>query len=114
MVPGAHGIYDRSAAVWMSRTTSLACETMATWLEWTSTVSASMRLANRRWASGGMASSFVATRYQAGSDFQAGTSITSVNVLAASGCWTANITRARAASTSAAKWLGKSFSESQT
>jgi len=45
---------------------------------------------------------------------QAGTSITTLNALAASGCWTANITRALAASTSAAKWLVKSSSESQT
>ncbi len=52
-----------------------------------------------------MAWSSVATRYQDGSDFQAGMPITSVKVEPASGCWVACITLARTGSTSAAKWL---------
>src|SRR5207237_9963818 len=76
-------------------------------------VGAPIRLANWGSASGGMAWSWVATRYQDGSDFQAGTPIASVNVEPASGCWTAYITLARTGSTSAAKWLTKSSSDSQ-
>jgi len=45
---------------------------MATCPEAISTVVAPMRLANWRSASGGIASSFWATRYQDGRDFQAG------------------------------------------
>jgi hypothetical protein len=54
-----------------------------------------MGLANRRSASGGIASSFWATRYQDGIDFQAGTPITSPCAVAARGCCTACMTRAR-------------------
>lgn len=56
---------------------------------------AAMRAANVRSASGGMAWSSVATRYQVGSDFQAGVPITSVNVEPASACCTTCITLAR-------------------
>jgi len=69
----AAGAAQVSAAVLMSLATSSGWETIATWLEGTSMVVAPMRLANRRSASGGIASSCVATRYQDGSDFQAGT-----------------------------------------
>src|SRR6059036_4141026 len=86
---------------------------MATWLDGISTVSAPIRAANWRSASGGIASSFCATRYQDGSDFHAGTPITSVNAEDASACCTAYRTRARVGSTSPAKWLTKSSSESQ-
>ncbi len=71
-----------------------------------------MRSANGRSASGGIASSLVATRYQDGRDFQAGTPITSSNVDSEIGCWTAYITFACAGSTSAAKWPTKSSSGS--
>src|SRR6266571_8613866 len=99
---GAGGT-ELPAAVVMSWVTSAGWETMATWLDGTSMVVAPMRLANSRSASGGMAWSWVATRYQDGSDFQAGTPITSVNVEPAKGCCTACITLARIGSTSAAK-----------
>src|SRR6266571_5774469 len=79
----------------------------------TSMVVAPIRLANMRSASGGIAWSCAATRYQHGSDFHAGTPITSVKVEPASGCCTACITLARAGSTSAAKCLTKSSSGSQ-
>src|SRR5690349_21512335 len=102
-----------SAADVISCVTSAGWETMATWLAGTSLVVAPMRLANRRSASGGMAWSWVATRYQDGSDFQAGTPITSVKAEPARGCWTAYITLARTGSTSAAKWWTKSSSDSQ-
>ena len=78
-----------------------------------SVVVAPIRFANRRSASGGRASSFWATRYQDGSDFQAGTPITSVNADEASGCWTAYITCALVESTSPAKCSTKSSSDSQ-
>ena len=52
---------------------------MATWLAATSTVVAPIRVANWRSACGGIASSYWATKYHDGSDFQAGTPITSVN-----------------------------------
>ena len=68
-------------------------------------VAAPMRLAKRRSASGGMAWSSVATRYQHGSDFHAGTPITSVKVEPASACCVACMTLARTGSTSAAKWF---------
>src|SRR5260370_3359607 len=90
------------AAVVMSWATSAGWETMATWLDGTSMVVAPMRLANSRSASGGMAWAWVATRYQQGSDFQAGTPISSVNVEPARGCCTAYIPRARSRSTSPA------------
>jgi len=73
-------------------------------------VVAPMRRANSRSASGGMAWSWVATRYHVGSDFQAGTPMTSVNVEPARGCCTACITLAWTGSTSAAKCLTKSSS----
>src|ERR1700733_10146344 len=97
----------------MSWATSLGWETIATWLDGISTVVAPMRLANWRSASGGIASSFSATRNQDGCDFQAGTPITSSSVDAARGCCTAYMTRACTVSTSAAKWLTKSSSGSQ-
>src|SRR3984885_322915 len=102
-----------SAALTMSAATSPGCETIATWLDGTSTVVAPMRAANCRSASGGIASSLVATRYQDGSDLQAGVPMTSVNADEARACCTAYITRARVDGTSAAKWLTKSSSESQ-
>src|SRR5205809_405869 len=86
---------------------------MATWLDGISMVVAPMRDANKRSASGGMASSCWATTYQVGSDFQAGVLMTSVKADEASACWTAYNTRARVGSTSAAKWLTKSSSDSQ-
>src|SRR6266487_5423599 len=77
------------AADSMSRATSSGWDTMATWLEGTSIVVAPMRLANSRSASGGIASSSLATRYQVGWDFQAGTPITSVKAEPARACCTA-------------------------
>src|SRR5438132_12180501 len=65
------------AAVSMSVATSSGWETIATWLDGTSTVVAPIRLANSRSASGGIAWSSAATRYQDGTDFQAGTPTTS-------------------------------------
>jgi hypothetical protein len=70
----------------------------------TSMVVAPIRPANCRWASGGIAWSPSAPRNQDGSDFQAGTLITSGTALQFNGCWTANMTRALTGSTSAAKW----------
>src|SRR6266581_6827624 len=69
----------------MSCTTSCGWDTIATWLDGTSAVVAPIRAANWRSASGGMASSLAATRYQVGCDFQAGTPITSPNEDAARG-----------------------------
>src|ERR1700722_17224844 len=92
-----------SAAISMSRATSSGWETIATWLDGISTVVAPIRAANCRSAAGGRAWSSVATRYQDGSVFQAGTSITSSKADMASGCCTAYITLAWTGSTSAAK-----------
>src|SRR6201993_4922894 len=90
----------------MSWATSPGWETIGTWLEGISTVVAPMRLANRRSASGGIAWSSAATRYQDGSVFQAGTPITSPKTELASGCCTAYITLAWTGSTSPAKgWM---------
>src|SRR6476619_1280215 len=97
----------------MSWDTSPGWETIGRWLEGISTVVAPMRLANRRAVSGGIAWSSVATRYQDGSVVQAGTPITSVKADVASGCCTAYITLALTGSTSPAKWLTKSSSDSQ-
>src|SRR5476649_1861955 len=97
-----------STAASMSATTSSGCDTIATWLDGTPTVVAPIRSANERSASGGMASSFSATMYQVGNDFQAGVPITSPRVDAESGCCTANMTFACTSSTSDAKWLTKS------
>jgi hypothetical protein len=52
-------------------------------------VTAPIRLANCRSAAGGMASSLLATRYQHGSDFHAGSAVTSVKAEPASACWIA-------------------------
>src|SRR6202040_1853473 len=101
------------AAASINRTTSSGWDTIARWLELTSIVLAPIRLANMRSASGGIASSLVATRYQEGCDFQAGTPITSSKVLIDSPCWTAHMTIARLLSTSEAKWVTKSSSGSQ-
>src|SRR5690349_23642332 len=97
----------------MSCATSPGWETIGTWLDGTSTVVAPIRAANMRSASGGSAWSSVATRYQDGSVFEAGTPITSPKAVTASGCCTACITLALTGSTSAAKWLTKSSSDSQ-
>src|SRR5712671_5000934 len=72
MLCTAQAVAAARAAVLMSCTTSCGWETIATWLDGTSMVVAPIRLANRRWASGGSAWSSVATRYQDGSAFQAG------------------------------------------
>src|SRR5712692_11804820 len=109
----AQAVTAACVAVLMSCTTSCGWETIATWLDGTSTVVAPMRLANRRWASGGSAWSSAATRNQDGSDFQAGTPITSWKADAASACCTAYMTLAFTGSTSAAKWLTKSSSGNQ-
>src|SRR5258708_11992408 len=74
----AQAVAAARAAVLMSCTTSCGWETIATWLDGTSMVVAPIRLANRRWASGGSAWSSAATRYQDGSAFQPGTPITSL------------------------------------
>jgi len=97
----------------MSCATSSGWETIATWPDATSIVVAPMRAANWRSASGGIASSAVATMNQVGSDFQAGTPITSWKPEAATGCCTAYMTRALTGSMSAAKCLTKSSSGSQ-
>jgi len=76
---------------------------IATCPEAISTVAAPMRLANWRSASGRIASSCSATRYQVGWDFQAGTPMTSPNADRASPCCTAYITFAVTGSTSPAK-----------
>src|SRR4029077_7239023 len=98
------------AADSISFTTSAGWETIARWPAGTSTVFAPIRLANMRSTSGGIASSLVATRYQLGSDFHAGTRITSSNVLMDSPCCTADMTLARLFSTPEAKWATKSSS----
>src|SRR2546428_6162529 len=90
----AQAVTTACVAVLMSCTTSSGWETIATWLAGTSTVVAPMRLANRRWASGGSAWSSVATRNQDGSAFQAGIPITSPRAAAAKGCCTAYMTLA--------------------
>src|SRR6266436_2526147 len=69
-----------SAAALIRSVTSAGCEAIATWLDGTSMVVAPILAANWRSASGGMAWSCVATRYQVGSDFHAGTPVTSANV----------------------------------
>src|ERR1700677_2933599 len=92
----------------MSPATSLGWETIATWLDGISTVVAPMRVANRRSASGGSASSSAATRYQEGSVFQAGTPITSSNIDMAIGCCPAYIGFASTGAASPAKGLKKS------
>ena len=71
-------------------------------------VVASIRCAKRRSASGGIASSLLATAYQQGRAFQAGVPITSPSADADKGCCTAYITLASTGSTSAAKWFTKS------
>src|ERR1700722_15071745 len=78
-----------AAAVSIRSATSVGWETIATWLEGAPTVVAPIRAANRRSASGGIASSFWATRYQDGSHLHAGVPITSVNAEEASACWAA-------------------------
>src|ERR1700748_1877698 len=97
----------------MSWATSPGWETIATWLDGISTVVAPMRAANCRSAAGGRAWSSVATRYQDGRAFQAGTPMTSPKADMARGCCTAYITRALTGSTSAAKLFKKSSSDSQ-
>src|SRR6266699_4442128 len=109
----AQAVTAACVAVSMSFTTSSGWETIATWLDGTSTVLAPMRLANRRWASGGSAWSSAATRNQVGSAFQAGTPITSWKADADNACCTAYMTLALPGSTSAAKWFTKSSSDSQ-
>src|SRR5712691_9560675 len=109
----AQAVTTACAAVLMSCTTSCGGETIATWLDGTSTVVAPMRLANRRSASGGSACSSAATIYQVGSAFQAGTPITSWKADADKACCTAYMTLAFNGSTSAAKWLTKSSSGNQ-
>src|SRR5207253_989233 len=52
---------EPSTAIWMSCTTSLGWDTIATWLAGTSTLVAPVRSANIRSTSGGIASSLVAT-----------------------------------------------------
>src|SRR6266853_983311 len=98
------------AAAWINRTTSAGWDAIARWPAGTSVVVAPMRLANERSASGGIASSSVATRYQLGIDFQAGAAITSSKVLIDRPCCTANITFARLFSTPEAKCVTKSSS----
>src|SRR5205807_4702205 len=109
----AQAVTAACVAVSMSFATSSGWETIATWLDGTSTVVAPMRLANRRWASGGSAWSSAATRYQDGSAFQAGIPIMSWKADADSACCTAYMTLAFTGSTSAAKWLTKSSSGNQ-
>src|SRR6266700_5696192 len=99
----AQAVTAARAAVSMSCTTSCGWETIATWLDGTSTVVAPIRLANRRSASGGIAWSSAATRNQDGSAFQAGIPITSWKADADRACCTAYMTLAFAGSTSAAK-----------
>jgi hypothetical protein len=94
-------------AVTIRSTASSGWETIATWLLAISTVSAAIRTANCLSASGGIACSPSATRYQDGSDFRAGTPITSLRADACGGCWTAYMTFAASGSTSAAKRLTK-------
>jgi Methyladenine glycosylase len=113
-VSGRAAAPTAAAAFSIKSTTSSGWETIATWLEGISTVVAPTRDANMRSASGGIASSFCATRYQAGSDRHAGTPMTSVKAEDASGCCAAYNTRARVGSTSAAKWSTKSSSESRS
>src|SRR5260221_14296328 len=98
----AQAVAAACAAVLMSCTTSCGWETIATWLDGTSMVVAPIRLANRRWASGGSAWSSAATRYQDGSAFQAGIPIMSWKADAASACCTAYMILAFNVFTSAA------------
>src|ERR1700755_3566800 len=62
------------------------CESATEWEAAISTVCASIRFAMWRWASGGIAWSCEATRYQDGSDFQAATEGASSKI-AANGRW---------------------------
>src|SRR5258708_13903069 len=91
------------AAVNIRSCVSSGWETIAQCPLATSIVSAPIRLANCLSASGGITSSFSATRYHEGSDFHAGVPITSSNVDTFRGCWTANMTLALTGSISAAK-----------
>ena len=102
-----------ATAASISATTSSGWDTIGTWLDATSTVVAPMRAANGRPASGGIASSLVATRNHEGRARQAGTPMTSSKVESEMGCWTACMTFACAGSTSAAKCPTKSASGSQ-
>jgi hypothetical protein len=65
---GAGGVdeFVVGAAVRTSWATSSGWDTIATWLTANSTVAAPIRPANSRSASGGIAWSWVATRYQVG------------------------------------------------
>ena len=65
--------------------------------------SSAMAVGLTRALAGGSASSSLATRYQLGSDFQAGTPMMSVNAVAVRACCTACMVRAFAGATSAAK-----------
>ena len=101
------------AAASISATTASGWETIATWLDATSTVSAPIRRANIRSSSGAIAWSSAATRYHDRSDRHAGVPMTSPKTLIATGCCAACMTRALVGSTSAAKWRTKSSSGSR-
>src|SRR6185436_1416554 len=60
------------AALSMREATAFGCDTYTAWLPFTSTTVAPARLDIARWASGGIILSSVATRYQLGFVFHAG------------------------------------------
>src|SRR5216684_3824261 len=78
-------------------------ETIAAWDESIWTVWACIRVAMKRSAAGGIAWSWLATRYQDGMVFQAGTPEGSLRVASAPGRWVAAITAAVASEQSAQK-----------
>src|SRR5678815_471639 len=88
----------------MSWTAASGWDRNDTWEAATSTIVAFARSAMNRCNAGGIARSWVPSKYQHGSDFHAGgPDGTAANAAAAYGRWAAAITAAVSASTSAAK-----------
>src|SRR5712691_10022079 len=99
----ARGYWTARAALRIRSVTAPGWETMAAWDELIWTVRACIRAAMKRSAAGGIAWSWLATRYQEGMVLQAGTPEGSLRVASAAGRWVAAITAAVAAEQSAQK-----------
>src|SRR5262249_51355528 len=69
--PPALGIWAFAAASMITAATALGCESIATWLAFSSVVVAFMRFAKKRSSSGAIAPSSLETMYQVGFVFQA-------------------------------------------
>src|SRR5712691_5535366 len=106
--PGGPGCRGRSyrtarAALRIRSVTAPGWDTIAAWDESIWTVWACIRAAMKRSAAGGIAWSWLATRYQDGMVFQAGTPEGSLRVASAPGRWVAAITAAVTSEQSAQK-----------